>query len=203
MGSPPESVLSELKKSKEEPGSGAQGPTPGAQEEGPSLGLRWSRLFGANIGAPVRPEKAELSQKSRLPSGWLSLDRSMLDLMAQTVGAGKRPDPLSPPSKSQAPPRMEQPEAPAAKKHPPREVRALCHNVTSEPGQLSFAKGDVLRVLSRAQPDWLLCALGDSTGLVPIVYVTLPEEPPRSHGLPPLHAGREALERPGDQTLSL
>ncbi|KAJ8285524.1 hypothetical protein GJAV_G00027820 [Gymnothorax javanicus] len=52
MGSPPESVLGELKKSLESLGPEAQGPAPGVQEEGPSLGLRWSRLFGAGIGTP-------------------------------------------------------------------------------------------------------------------------------------------------------
>ncbi|KAL0193834.1 hypothetical protein M9458_012130, partial [Cirrhinus mrigala] len=53
---------------------------------------------------------------------------------------------------------------------------ALCHHIATDPGQLSFHKGDVLQVLSRADSDWLLCALGDSQGLVPIIYVTLIED---------------------------
>lgn len=53
------------------------------------------------------------------------------------------------------------------------EVRALCHHIATEPGQLSFRKGDILRVLSKADPDWLLCSLGSTQGLVPIIYVTL------------------------------
>uniref|UniRef100_A0A3B1J0T7 Uncharacterized protein n=1 Tax=Astyanax mexicanus TaxID=7994 RepID=A0A3B1J0T7_ASTMX len=65
-----------------------------------------------------------------LPSGWLSLDRSVLDLVVQSVGVGKRAD----------------------------EVRALCHHIATEPGHLSFHKGDVLQV---ATP----------RGLVPIIYV--------------------------------
>uniref|UniRef100_A0A3B1K7H0 SH3 domain-containing protein n=1 Tax=Astyanax mexicanus TaxID=7994 RepID=A0A3B1K7H0_ASTMX len=56
------------------------------------------------------------------------------------------------------------------------EVRALCHHIATEPGHLSFHKGDVLQVLSRADSDWLLCALGDAQGLVPIIYVTLNNE---------------------------
>ncbi|KAJ8380650.1 hypothetical protein SKAU_G00014280 [Synaphobranchus kaupii] len=176
-----------LKKSQDSQGPEAPGPAPGAQEEGPSSGLRWSRLFGASVGAPHRPEKAEQSQlaktqKSRLPSGWLSLDKSVLDLMAQTVGTGKRPEPLPLSSESQAPPPMQKLEAPAANQHPLREVRALCTHNASERGQLSFSKGDVLRVLSHAQPDWLLCARGDRTGLVPIIYVTLAEEPQEPQG---------------------
>ncbi|MEQ2179084.1 hypothetical protein GOODEAATRI_020973, partial [Goodea atripinnis] len=53
------------------------------------------------------------------------------------------------------------------------EVRALCHHIATEPGQLSFNKGDILRVLKKADPDWLLCSLGSTQGLVPIIYVTL------------------------------
>lgn len=53
------------------------------------------------------------------------------------------------------------------------DVRALCHHIATEPGQLSFNKGDALRVLGRADADWLLCSLGSVRGLVPIVYVTL------------------------------
>ena len=53
------------------------------------------------------------------------------------------------------------------------EVRALCHHIATEPGQLSFNKGDILHVLSKADPDWLLCSVGSSKGLVPIIYVTL------------------------------
>lgn len=57
----------------------------------------------------------------------------------------------------------------------PSEVRALCHHIATEPGQLSFNKGDVMQVVQRADPDWLLCSLGSCQGLVPIVYVTLRE----------------------------
>ena len=49
----------------------------------------------------------------------------------------------------------------------------MCHHIASEPGHLSFHKGDVLKVLNKASADWLLCSLGGSQGLVPIVYITL------------------------------
>lgn len=55
----------------------------------------------------------------------------------------------------------------------PSEVRALCHHIATEPGQLSFNKGDIMQVVQKAGPDWLLCSLGPCQGLVPIVYVTL------------------------------
>ncbi|GLD71013.1 iporin isoform X1, partial [Lates japonicus] len=71
-------------------GTGAQA---AAQEQSPSQGqsLRWGRLFGSSLGSPSRAEGAEQrakGQKTRPPSGWLSLDRSVLDLVAQTIGAG-------------------------------------------------------------------------------------------------------------------
>ncbi|XP_028851244.1 iporin isoform X2 [Denticeps clupeoides] len=176
MGSPPESVLSELKKSEERDPEAVSGPQADGPEESSLHGMRWGRLFGA--GAPARAEKPEHRSarcpKSRLPSGWLSLDRSVLDLVAQTVGAGKRNDPLPVSSQSEAPPTTQQ--ALAAQQQAPCEVRALCHHIATEPGHLSFHKGDVLCVTSRADPDWLVCTLGESQGLVPIIYVTLNEE---------------------------
>lgn len=55
-----------------------------------------------------------------------------------------------------------------------RAVKALCHHLATEAGQLSFKKGDVLRVLGRADTDWLRCSHrgGAESGLVPIMYVT-------------------------------
>ncbi|KAG5835135.1 hypothetical protein ANANG_G00268930 [Anguilla anguilla] len=173
MGSPPESVLSELKRSREKEAETTEGEPAEARGE-PTQSMRWGRLFGAGVGPSTRSQ-------ARLPSGWLSLDRSVLDFVAQTVGAGRHPF-LTPPSQSQAPPPAEQPQAHATQQQVPREVRALCHHIATHPGHLSFSRGDVLQVLSRAQPDWLLCARGGAEGLVPVVYVTLSEEPPAPPG---------------------
>ncbi|XP_035766606.1 iporin-like [Neolamprologus brichardi] len=111
----------------------------------------------------------------RPPSGWLGLDRSVLDLVALTIGAvpGKKAELPTTPTRTQstAPPASTYPAE--AKLQSSCEVRALCHHIATEPGQLSFNKGDILRVLSKADPDWLLCSLGSTRGLVPIVYVTL------------------------------
>ncbi|XP_068460901.1 AP-4 complex accessory subunit RUSC2 isoform X2 [Clinocottus analis] len=176
MGSPPDSVLNQEKEAKPPQGAAA------AQEESPSQGqgLRWGRLFGAGVGSPTRAEAAEQkgkAQKTRPPSGWLSLDRSVLDLVAQTIGAGsgkKAEPPAAPTPTSASPPPTTTTRPAKARQQSPCEVRALCHHIATEPGQLSFNKGDVLRVLSRrADPDWLLCSLGSTRGLVPIVYVTL------------------------------
>uniref|UniRef100_A0A3B1IL08 RUN and SH3 domain containing 2 n=1 Tax=Astyanax mexicanus TaxID=7994 RepID=A0A3B1IL08_ASTMX len=133
MGSPPESVLTELKRSKERQPDGQDRPGEAKAPAGAAAGvanLRWGRLFGAgNTNRTEKPEqKSTKNQKSRSVHIYLY------------------------------------------------EVRALCHHIATEPGHLSFHKGDVLQVLSRADSDWLLCALGDAQGLVPIIYVTLNNE---------------------------
>ncbi|XP_071011964.1 AP-4 complex accessory subunit RUSC2-like [Oncorhynchus clarkii lewisi] len=190
MGSPPESVLTQDKEKEKDPGTTrateATATQLAAQTEDPSQGqsMRWVRLFGSSMGGggpPSRPDGAEQrpskSKRSRLPSGWLTgLDMSVLDLLAQSVGVGtvKRVEPSAPP----APPTLNQPSPPP---QPPQEtqtkqlceVRALCHHIATEPDQLSFHKGDILSVLSRADSDWLLCSLGAQRGLVPFIYVTL------------------------------
>ncbi|XP_016143839.1 iporin-like [Sinocyclocheilus grahami] len=185
MGSPPESVLTELKKSKEKQpdcqdayeGVQAQ---PEAGEDGSAQVLRWGRLFGAGNTSKMEKSEPKQVRKQRLPSGWLSLDRSVLDLVAQSVGVGKRAAQQSLTSQSQeshlGPTEQAQTQNPPTRRQAPRKVKALCHHIATEPGQLSFHKGDVLQVLSRADSDWLLCALGDSQGLVPIIYVTLIED---------------------------
>ncbi|XP_018615569.2 iporin isoform X2 [Scleropages formosus] len=153
---------------------------PGGPDEGPSPAMRWGRLFGATVGNAVRTDKEEpgfsRSAKNRLPSGWLSLDKSVLGLMAQTVGAARRPD-APPASQTRLVSTVQETQAAATQQHTSWEVRALCHHIATEPGHLSFNKGDVLQVLGRAEPDWLRCALGDLAGLVPIIYVTLIEDP--------------------------
>ncbi|RVE67747.1 hypothetical protein OJAV_G00084780 [Oryzias javanicus] len=152
MGSPPESVLTQEDLNPD---------GPAAPQERPAQSLRWGRLFG---GRGERVKQKTKPPKSRPPSGWLGLDRSVLDLVALTIGPGggrKAELPVCPPP------------TPAPPAEPFRGVRALCHHIATEPGQLSFNKGDVMRVLSRADPDWLLCSLGSARGLVPIVYVTL------------------------------
>ncbi|XP_012882128.1 PREDICTED: iporin isoform X3 [Dipodomys ordii] len=88
MGSPPDSVLAELRRSRER-----EGPTaaPAENEEGSaepsSGGIKWGHLFGS------RKAQREARPTSRLPSDWLSLDKSMFQLVAQTMGARREPEP--------------------------------------------------------------------------------------------------------------
>ncbi|CAG5919081.1 unnamed protein product [Menidia menidia] len=177
MGSPPQSVLNQEKDTNplEVSEMAAQA---AVQEESPPQGqsLRWGRLFGSSVGIPLRVEGAEQkpkSQKTRPPSGWLGLDKSVLELMALTIGGGgkktERPDTPTHTQTTTDPVSSHQAET----QQSVCEVRALCHHIATEPDQLSFNKGDILQVLRKADPDWLLCSLGSTRGLVPIVYVTL------------------------------
>ncbi|XP_030114490.1 AP-4 complex accessory subunit RUSC2 isoform X4 [Taeniopygia guttata] len=179
MGSPPDSVLTELKRSKEKEAQQRVGAAAAPQEgnstsasEG-SQPIKWGHLFG------YRKVQKETRQPNRLPSGWLSLDKSVFQLVAQTVGASMWREAAPEPD----PPNPEPPEAPAVARsaravspHPTCEVKALCHHIATESGQLSFNKGDILRVISKVDGDWLQCSLGSEKGLVPIMYVTHPED---------------------------
>uniref|UniRef100_A0A8B9B951 RUN and SH3 domain containing 2 n=1 Tax=Anser brachyrhynchus TaxID=132585 RepID=A0A8B9B951_9AVES len=181
MGSPPDSVVTELKRSKEKETGTQQslGAAAAPQEESSSSAsessqpIKWGHLFGS------RKVQKEPRQPNRLPSGWLSLDKSMFQLVAQMVGASMwreaapEPEPLwtEPPEVSPVP-RPARGLCP----NPPCEVKALCHHIATEAGQLSFNKGDILQVISKVDGDWLQCSLGSEKGLVPIMYVTHPED---------------------------
>ncbi|XP_034519973.1 iporin isoform X3 [Ailuropoda melanoleuca] len=168
MGSPPDSVLAELRRSREREGSTAP---PAENEEGTSEpspgGIKWGHLFGS------RKAQRETRPTNRLPSDWLSLDKSMFQLVAQTVGARREPDPKE---------SLQEPHSPVLPSKPPCEVKALCHHLATGPGQLSFHKGDILRVLGPAGGDWLRCSRGPDTGLVPLAYVTLTPTPSPTPG---------------------
>ncbi|NXM21875.1 RUSC2 protein, partial [Ploceus nigricollis] len=179
MGSPPDSVLTELKRSKEKEAQQIVGPAAALQEDSStsasegSQPIKWGHLFGS------RKVQKEPRQPNRLPSGWLSLDKSVFQLVAQTVGASMWREAAPEPD----PPHSEPPEAPAVAQpaqgmspHPTCEVKALCHHIATEAGQLSFNKGDILQVISKVDGDWLQCSLGSEKGLVPIMYVTHPED---------------------------
>lgn len=159
MGSPPDSVLAELRCSREREGPSAFPAENETEALEPSPGgIKWGHLFGS------RKAQREARPTNRLPSDWLSLDKSMFQLMAQTVGNRREPEPKE---------SLQEPHSPAPPSKPPCEVKALCHHLATGPGQLSFHKGDTLRVLGPTGGDWLHCSRGPDTGLVPQAYVTL------------------------------
>ncbi|KAM9251364.1 AP-4 complex accessory subunit RUSC2-like [Cariama cristata] len=182
MGSPPDSVLTELKHSKEKETGTQQrvGIAVADPQEESSISaskgsqpIKWGYLFGS------RKVQKEPRQPNRLPSGWLSLDKSMFQLVAQMVGASMWQEAAP----ELEPPQPESLEVPpkawpawGLSAHPPCEVKALCHHIATETGHLSFNKGDILQVISKVDGDWLQCSLGSEKGLVPIMYVTHPED---------------------------
>ncbi|XP_074136401.1 AP-4 complex accessory subunit RUSC2 isoform X7 [Sminthopsis crassicaudata] len=159
MGSPPDSVLAELRRSREREGPVAPqgGNEEGTQQESTTGGIKWGHLFGS------RKTQREARPLNRLPSDWLSLDKSVFQLVAQTVAARRESELREGPEET---PALELPS------NLPCEVQALCHHLATGPGQLSFCKGDVLQVLGSAGGDWLRCGRGSDTGLVPLAYVT-------------------------------
>ena len=52
-------------------------------------------------------------------------------------------------------------------------MRALCDHTAAGPGQLSFRRGEVLRVLGTVDEDWLRCGRDGTEGLVPVGYTSL------------------------------
>eukprot|EP00071_Canis_lupus_P055249 XP_547546.3 LOW QUALITY PROTEIN: RUN and SH3 domain-containing protein 1 [Canis lupus familiaris] len=143
------------------PGTAAGGPhdRPLPTEEatagrGPWLG----RLFGVPGGLA---EGDGGTLKSRRPSSWLPPTVSVLALVKR--GA--------PPETNSSPEELEASAASMVETH--RAVRTLCDHVAATPEQLSFQRGEVLRVLATVNEDWLRCGRDGAEGLVPVGYTSL------------------------------
>ncbi|XP_040308651.1 AP-4 complex accessory subunit RUSC1 [Herpailurus yagouaroundi] len=137
---------------------GAQdGPLP-AEEAAPGRGVWLGRLFGVPGGVTEADGGA---LKSRRPSSWLPPTVSVLAL----VRRAPPPETLSSPEEPEA----AAPSAPQTH----RAVRALCDHTAAGPGQLSFRRGEVLRVLGTVDEDWLRCGRDGAEGLVPVGYTSL------------------------------
>nr|XP_055180431.1 AP-4 complex accessory subunit RUSC1 isoform X4 [Nyctereutes procyonoides] len=150
------------------PGTAAGGPhdRPLPAEEattgrGPWLG----RLFGVPGGLA---EGDGGTLKSRRPSSWLPPTVSVLALVKRGV----------PPETSSSPEELEASAASMVETHrcggaDHRAVRTLCDHVAATPEQLSFQRGEVLRVLATVNEDWLRCGRDGAEGLVPVGYTSL------------------------------
>ncbi|XP_012305295.2 AP-4 complex accessory subunit RUSC1 isoform X1 [Aotus nancymaae] len=146
------------------PGRHGTGAEEGAQERplpteemAPGRGLWLGRLFGVP-GGTAENESGAL--KSRRPSSWLPPTVSMLAL----VKRGAPPETPSPQELEASAPRMVQTH---------RAVRALCDHTAARPDQLSFRRGEVLRVITTVDEDWLRCGRDGVEGLVPVGYTSL------------------------------
>ncbi|XP_063482817.1 AP-4 complex accessory subunit RUSC1 isoform X2 [Symphalangus syndactylus] len=125
-------------------------------EMAPGRGLWLGRLFGVS-GGPTENENGAL--KSRRPSSWLPPTVSMLAL----VKRGAPPEMPSQELEASAPSMVQT--------H--RAVRALCDHTAARPDQLSFRRGEVLRVITTVDEDWLRCGRDGTEGLVPVGYTSL------------------------------
>uniref|UniRef100_A0A0D9S573 RUN and SH3 domain containing 1 n=1 Tax=Chlorocebus sabaeus TaxID=60711 RepID=A0A0D9S573_CHLSB len=126
-------------------------------EMAPGRGLWLGRLFGVP-GGPTENENGAL--KSRRPSSWLPPTVSVLAL----VKRGAPPETPSPQELEASAPSMVQTH---------RAVRALCDHTAARPDQLSFRRGEVLRVMTTVDEDWLRCGRDGVEGLVPVGYTSL------------------------------
>ncbi|KAM4709747.1 AP-4 complex accessory subunit RUSC2 [Discoglossus pictus] len=164
MGSPPESVLNELKRGKEKEArnlqkqqvSTAQEPT-GKENTVPvqsSPARKWGHLFGS------RRQQGEGKTGNRLPSGWLSLDKSVLHMVAQTVSAGIWGE--AAPEKEEAMAEEDtMPSSPCPEDA--RTTKAPCHHTEPGPVNFSFAY--------QTHSDQLRCNLGGQGRLMPLKFV--------------------------------
>ncbi|KAM6168847.1 AP-4 complex accessory subunit RUSC1 isoform 4-T6 [Erethizon dorsatum] len=127
------------------------------EELAPGRGIWLGRLFGMPGG---HTENESGAQKSRRPSSWLPPAVSVLALVK------RGPPPPETPPKEHAPSASSMVQA-----H--RAVRALCDHTAAGPDQLSFRRGEVLRVITTVDEDWLRCGRDGMEGLVPVGYTSL------------------------------
>ncbi|XP_047640325.1 AP-4 complex accessory subunit RUSC1 isoform X4 [Phacochoerus africanus] len=128
------------------------------EEATPGRGVWLGRLFGVPGGLA---ETESGAPKSRRPSSWLPPTVSMLALMKR--GA--------PPETPSSPEELKASALSMAQTH--RAVRALCDHTAAGPDQLSFRRGEVLRVIATVDEDWLRCGRDGVEGLVPVGYTSL------------------------------
>nr|XP_021493443.1 RUN and SH3 domain-containing protein 1 isoform X2 [Meriones unguiculatus] len=137
-------------------GTTVEGAPPPSEQTTPGRGVWLGRLFGVP-GVPSETESGAF--KSRRPSSWLPPSVSVLAL----VKRGAPPE---------APP--EEPvDSGASTVQADRAVRALCDHTAAGPDQLSFQRGEVLRVIATVDEDWLRCGRNGVQGLVPVGYTSL------------------------------
>ncbi|XP_036988406.1 AP-4 complex accessory subunit RUSC1 isoform X3 [Artibeus jamaicensis] len=123
------------------------------EDAAPGRGVWLGRLFGVPGG-----ETESGALKSRRPSSWLPPTVSVLALVKRA------PPPCSPGEPEASAPSMVQTY---------RAVRALCDHTAAGPNQLSFRRGEVLRVVATVDEDWLRCGRDGVEGLVPVGYTSL------------------------------
>ncbi|KAM3938713.1 AP-4 complex accessory subunit RUSC2 isoform 2-T2 [Leptodactylus fuscus] len=166
MGSPPESVLNELKHGQEkESGDSQKTSQPSGQEQGAakenvhsSPARKWGHLFGS------RRTMSEGKQTNRLPSGWLSLDKSVFQMVAQTVSAGIWGE-TSTEKESMAAERGAASVSPSSPS--PQQASSSCHHSEPKQNDISF--------VYETHSDQLRCGLRNRNPLMPLKFVPQPD----------------------------
>lgn len=141
------------------PGTAAEGTQeapPPTEQTTPGRSVWMGRLFGVPGGLS---ETENGAFKSRRPSSWLPPTVSVLALVK------RGPSPETPPE--------ELADSPAGRVQADRAVRALCDHTAAGPDQLSFRRGEVLRVIATVGEDWIRCGRDGAEGLVPVGYTSL------------------------------
>ncbi|KAG9488284.1 hypothetical protein GDO78_007862 [Eleutherodactylus coqui] len=172
MGSPPESVLNELKQGKEKENGDSQKTTqPSSQKQDAakenvqsSPARKWGHLFGS------RRTVSEGKQTNRLPSGWLSLDKSVFQMVAQTVSAGIWGE-ASSEKESMAAERGAASLSPSSQSPPP--TNSSCHHPDPRQNDISFVYETHL--------DQLRCSVRNRNPLMPLKFVPQPDRRDSQH----------------------
>ncbi|XP_029393661.1 RUN and SH3 domain-containing protein 1 isoform X3 [Mus pahari] len=137
-------------------GTTAEEAPPPTEQTTPGRNVWLGRLFGVP-GCPSETESGAF--KSRRPSSWLPQTVSVLALV-------KRGTPSETPSEELV-------SSAGSVAQADRAVRALCDHTAAGPDQLSFQRGEVLRVIATVDEDWLRCGRDGVEGLVPVGYTSL------------------------------
>ncbi|XP_063309870.1 AP-4 complex accessory subunit RUSC2 isoform X1 [Pelobates fuscus] len=162
MGSPPESVVNELKQGKEQETEQPQKKQTSMTLEATtkestilsqsSTARKWGHLFGSR-------RQGESKSTNRLPSGWLSLDKSVLQMVAQTVSAGIW---------GETAPETEEVQSTVGGSA----VISLCSQNSRQVQSLPpHTEQRQLDFVYHGHSDQLRCGMGSRNGLMPLKYV--------------------------------
>ncbi|GAB1287723.1 AP-4 complex accessory subunit RUSC1 [Apodemus speciosus] len=138
---------------------GTQEAPPPTEQTTPGRSVWLGRLFGVPRCPPEAESGAFKSRVWRRPSSWLPPTVSVLALVKRGTPSETPPEELV--------------DSPASTVQTDRAVRALCDHTAAGPDQLSFQRGEVLRVIATVDEDWLRCGRDGVEGLVPVGYTSL------------------------------
>lgn len=140
-----------------------QHPPPRTSSSRPSAAT--AGISQSSIAAePVASVQRKPTQRSSVP---VATYTSPVTSTPQPAPAAATPTPAVAPAPAPAAVPAAAPEAP----RPASRVRALHKFEPSEPGELGFEKGDVIKVVDRGYKDWWRGQLRGKTGIFPVNYV--------------------------------